>query len=94
MNEIFSDLFNIEVIVYIDDILIYSKIEEEYKKLVQIEVEHLKTHRLCESIDKSCFYIKKVNFLGFIVKVDRIEINQKKIEKILKWKTPECTKHV
>ena len=94
MNEIFSDLLDVGVIVYIDDILIYSKTEEEHKKLVRTVVERLKAHGLCGSIDKSCFHVNEVDFLGFVVKVDGIGMNQKKIEEILNWKSPECTKHV
>ena len=94
MNEILSDLLDVGVIVYIDDILIYSKTEEEHKKLVRTVVERLKNHGLCGSIDKSCFHVAEVEFLGFIVGIEGIKMNQKKIEEILNWQSPASTKHV
>jgi hypothetical protein len=94
MNEILSDLLDAGVIVYIDDVLIYSETEEEHKVLVRKVIQRLKDHNLCAAIDKSVFHVSEVDYLGFVVGVEGIKMNQKKIEEILAWKRPMSVKNV
>jgi hypothetical protein len=68
---------DIFVIIYLDDILIFSKTEEEYKEYIKKILRKLIDENLRIKIEKTKFYAKEVDFLGFI-------IDQKKIRIILK----------
>jgi hypothetical protein len=72
------------VIVYLDDILIFSKIEEEYKEYIKKILKKLMDENLRIKIEKTEFYAKEVDFLGFIigqkgVKIDKKNINNTRI---------------
>jgi hypothetical protein len=65
------------VIIYLDDILIYSKIEEEYKKHVKKIFKKLINKNLRIKIKKLKFYTKEINFLGFIIGQKKVKIDKK-----------------
>jgi hypothetical protein len=71
------------VIIYLDDILIFSKTEEEYKKHIKKILKKLKDENLRIKIEKTKFYAKKVDFLGFVIGQKEIKINKKKIRIVL-----------
>ena len=68
---------------YLDDILIYLKIFEEYIKHIKIIFRKLAPRKLIIKEKKCDFYKYEIDFLGFIVKYKRIKINSTKIKKIL-----------
>ena len=70
MNMILRKFLNHGMIVYQDDILIYSQNKEEHVKLVMKVLAHLEEYDLAVSTTKSVFHIKEVEFLGSIVAVD------------------------
>src|SRR6266550_4608852 len=65
MNEILHDLLDQVVIVYIDDILIYTESMRQHVDLVQKVLQRLRDPRLHASIDKSFFHLKEVEYLGY-----------------------------
>jgi predicted GTPase len=72
------------VIIYLDDILIFSKTEEEYKEYIKKILRKLKNENLRIKIKKTEFYAKEIDFLGFIigrkgVKIDKKNINNTKL---------------
>ena len=77
------------VIAYLDNIIIYSNIEEEYKKHVGWVLRKLYKENIPIAIEKCEFYTKKTDFVGFIIKLRQISINPKKIKAIVKWQNPE-----
>jgi len=64
MNEILREFLDQGVVVYIDDILIYSKTIEEHIILVRKVLQKLREYRMAISLEKSVFHVKKVDFLG------------------------------
>jgi hypothetical protein len=66
------------VIVYLDDILIYSRTEEKYKKHVKKILRRLINKNLRIKIKKTKFHAKKVDFLDFIIDQEGVKINKKK----------------
>ena len=73
---------DIFIIIYFNDIFIYSKIFEEYVKYIKIILGKLALRKLI--VKKKCdFYKYKVDFLGFIIEREGIKIDSTKIEKIL-----------
>src|SRR5258706_3005334 len=63
------------VIVYIDDILIYSETEAEHTVVLQKVLEKLKKANLCVAINKSRFHVKKVEYLGYLISDEWIELS-------------------
>ena len=88
MNNIFSDDSDICVLVYLDNILIYSDTLEEYchhvhKVLLQLQNNKLYTHG-----DKCSFYDDTVEYLGFILPPNRLMMDPSKINTVLEWLEP------
>ncbi|KAI9035908.1 pol polyprotein [Aspergillus affinis] len=94
MNDIFIDLIDKYVAVYVDDILIFSEDELEQEAHVQ---EVLKRHRaagLQAAIHKCEFNVKRTKFLGFIPTMDGIEVDPEKIAVITNWQVPTTVRGV
>ena len=67
MNEIFSDLLNLSVLVYLDDILIYSDTLDEHRDHVREVLRQLQKNHLYPCVDKCFFHIDTVEYLGYIL---------------------------
>ena len=82
MNHVLQDFINKEVIVYIDDIFIYTETEEEHTKLVTKILKTLMNASLCISLKKSVFYVQKVEFLEYVIGVNGVMISEEAIKQI------------
>ena len=78
MNTILRKFLDHGVVVYLEDILIYSKNEEEHVKLVKKVLAPLEDYNFTVSTTKSFFHVKAVEFLGYIVAVDRVTMSERK----------------
>ncbi|GJS20123.1 putative ribonuclease H-like domain-containing protein [Tanacetum coccineum] len=76
------------VIVFIDDILVYSKSEEEHERHLRIVLEILRQKKLYAKFSKCEFWLQQVAFLGHIVSADDIIMDPSKVEAITKWPRP------
>src|SRR6266576_2633339 len=94
MNEIFKDMIDMGVVIYLDDILIDSENEQEYVALVKWVLEHLQTHQLAIAPDKCDWHKSKVNFLGYIISAEGVEMDQEKIRTVLEWEAPGSVKEI
>jgi len=74
---------------YLDDIIIYLDIEEEYKKYVEWVLQKLYDEEIPIAIEKCEFHTTKTDFVGFIIELRHISIDLKKIEAIVNWQDPE-----
>jgi len=79
MNKILQELLDDGVVVYRDDILIYSESEEEHIKLVKKVLAKLEEHQLAVSVTKSVFQVESVEFLGYIEGIDRVTMSKRKV---------------
>ena len=77
------DLLDVICIAYLDDILIYSSDELEYKVYVKQVVEQLQVARLQADIKKCKFSIKQTKYLGFIILTDSIQVDPDKVQAII-----------
>ena len=75
--------------VFIDDILVYSKDAQEHKQHLRIVLQILREKRLFAKLSKCDFWLKEVSFLGHIVSIEGIRVDPTKIEAIVNWKLPQ-----
>ena len=79
MNDIFSDLLDVCVIIYLDDILIYSEDMMQHKKHVKEVLWRLHKNGLYVAATKCKFYKESVEYLGFIISIDSLRMAQDKV---------------
>jgi len=94
MSEIFANMLDVCTIIYLDDILIYSDSITEHKKHVRKVLQWLCTNGLYASPTKCVFYHDKVEFLGFILGSQGVQIDNNKVSIIWEWPTPWHLKNV
>ncbi|XP_057793062.1 uncharacterized protein LOC131009667, partial [Salvia miltiorrhiza] len=88
MNRVFHPYLDKFVLVFIDDILIYSKNDQEHENHLRIILETLKTEKLFAKFSKCEFWLKEVMFLGHIVSADGIKVDPAKVQAVREWKSP------
>jgi hypothetical protein len=71
------------VVVFIDDILIYSKSEEEHAQHLRVILQRLRDHQLYAKFSKCAFWLKEVPFLGYIISTEGIAVDLSKVQKVL-----------
>ena len=76
------------MVVFIDDILVYTKNEEEHEQHLRIVLQTLREKQLYAKLSKCDFWLKEVFFLGHIVSAEGIKVYSAKIEAIVNWKPP------
>ncbi|KAI3819462.1 hypothetical protein L1987_13299 [Smallanthus sonchifolius] len=89
MNRVCKPYLDKFVIVFIDDILIYSKTKAEHEQHLRLILELLKKEQLYAKFSKCEFWLKEVQFLGHIVKDKGIHVDPAKIEAVKNWSTPK-----
>ena len=87
-NRVFRLYVDQFVVVFIDDILVYSKDAQEYEQNLRIVLETLREKKLYAKLNKCDFWLKEVSFLGHIVSVEGIRVYPTKIEAVVNWKPP------
>src|SRR6187401_593777 len=88
MNKVFMEFLDKFVVVFIDDILIYSKNEEEHKEHLRLVLEKLKEHQLYAKFSKCEFWLKEVGFLGHVISGEGIEVDPVKVQAVTEWLAP------
>jgi hypothetical protein len=88
MNCIFMSELDKFVVVFIDDILVYSKNEVEHEQHLQIILQLLRGHQLYVKFSKCAFWLKEVPFLGHIISAEGIVVDPSKAQEVLDWKSP------
>jgi hypothetical protein len=88
MNRVFRPLLDKFVIVFIDDILVYSKSWEEHEQNLRVVLQTLRENQLYGKLSKCEFLLDKVTFLGHVSSREGISIDPNKVEAVVKWERP------
>jgi hypothetical protein len=89
MNSVFMDYLDKFVVVFIDDILIYSQNEQEHEEHLRKVLQRLRHCQLYAKLSKCEFWIIEVLFLGHMINQDGLVVDAKKVAVILDWKAPK-----
>ncbi|KAL0534153.1 hypothetical protein IC582_028437 [Cucumis melo] len=94
MNRVFKDFLDSFVIVFIDDILIYSKTEAEHEEHLHQVLETLRANKLYAKFSKCEFWLRKVTFLGHVVSNEGVSVDPAKIEAVTNWPRPSTVSEI
>ncbi|KAL0553899.1 hypothetical protein IC582_007803 [Cucumis melo] len=94
MNRVFREFLDTFVIVFIDDILIYSKTEAEHEEHLRMVLKTLRDNKLYAKFSKCEFWLKQVSFLGHVVSKDGVSVDPAKIEAVTGWTRPSTVSEV
>jgi hypothetical protein len=88
MNKVFMEYLDQFVVVFIDDILVYSQSEEAHENHLRLVLQKLRDNQLYAKFSKCDFWLKEVAFLGHIITNGGIKVDLGKISEILNWEQP------
>jgi hypothetical protein len=88
MNSVFMSELDKFVVVFIDDILVYSKNEEKHEQHLRVILQRLRDHQLYAIFSKCAFWLNEVPFLGHVILAEGITVDPSKVQEVLDWKSP------
>jgi hypothetical protein len=88
MNKVFMEELDKFVIVFIDDILVYSKSVEEHEQHLRVVLGKLRAHKLYAKFSKCEFWLEKISFLGHILTAEGVAVDPEKVETVSNWRQP------
>ncbi|MBW0509099.1 hypothetical protein O181_048814 [Austropuccinia psidii MF-1] len=92
VNYIFADFLDIFVVVYLDDIMVFSSSVEEHVKHVASVLQRLRDNNLFAKASKCVFRASSVEYLGYVVPSEGLKIDSSKVQQILNWPQPKNIK--
>jgi hypothetical protein len=94
MNKVFMEYLDKFGAVFIDDILVFSKIEEEHEKDLRLVLEKLQSNKLYTKFSKCEFWLTKVTFLGHIISAGGVSVDPGKVKDVLNCMPPTTTSEI
>jgi hypothetical protein len=88
MNKMFMEYLDKFVVVFIDDILLFSKMEEEHEKHLRLVLEKLRSSQLYTKFSKCEFWLTEVAFLGHVISAGGVSVDPDKVRDVLDWMPP------
>jgi hypothetical protein len=94
MNSVFMPELDKFVVVFIDDILVYSKNEDEHTVHLHIVLQRLRDHRLYAKLSKCDFWLREIKFLGHTISQDGLLVDPEKVQEVMDWKPPTTVRQI
>jgi hypothetical protein len=94
MNKVFLEYVDKFVVVFIDGILIFSKMEEEHEKHLRLVLEKLRSNHLYTKFSKCEFWLTKVAFLGHVISIGGVSVDPGKVRDVLNWMPPTVVSEI
>jgi transcription elongation factor GreA-like protein len=88
MNKVFMEELEKFVVVFIDDILVYSKSIEQHEQHLRVVLEKLRAHMLYAKYSKCEIWLEKISFLGHLLIVEGVAVDPRKVEIVSNWRQP------
>ena len=89
MHRVFHPYLDRFVVVFVDDILIYSETEEDHKDHLRVVLQTLRDHQLYAKFSKCEFWLTEVRFMGHVVSASSVSVDPEKIEAVMSWERPK-----
>lgn len=87
-------LVNITCIVYLDDILVFSKTKQEHVQHVREVLQRLREHKLYVHLDKCEWHVQRTEYLGYIVSPEGVSIDTNRLKTIQEWPLPRTVRDI
>jgi hypothetical protein len=94
MNSVFMPELDKFVVVFIDDILVYSKSTEDHEEHLRVALQRLRDHQLYAKFSKCEFWINEMPFLGHVISSEGIAVDPSKVRNILDWEPSKSVHQV
>jgi hypothetical protein len=94
MNSVFMPELDKFVVVFINDILVYSKNEEEHAGHLHVVLQRLREHRIYAKLSKCDFWLKEIKFLGHTISQAGIAVDPDKVQEVMNWKPPMTIRQI
>lgn len=94
MSGVFCTFLDKFVVVFLDDILIYSRDEKEHEEHLRQVLQKLRENQLFGSLSKCAFFRSEIHYLGHIISGDGVSVDPSKIRAIMDWPTPTSVMEV
>jgi ribonuclease HI len=94
MNKVFMEYLDKFVMVFIDDILVYLRSEEEHEEHLRLALRKLRENGLYAKLSKCEFWMKQVAFLGHVISMGGISMDPSKVQDVLSWKAPKSVGNI
>jgi hypothetical protein len=94
MNSVFMPELDKFVVVFINDILVYSKNKEEHVGHLHVVLQHLREHHLYAELSKCDFWLKEIKFLGHTISQAGIAVDPNKVQEVMTWKPPTTVRQI
>ena len=89
MHRLFQPYLDRFVVVFMDDILIYSMFEEDHEGHLRIVLQTLREHQLYAKFSKCEFWLTNVRFSGYVLPASRVSMDPEKVEAVMSWERPK-----
>ena len=89
IHRVFQPYLDRFVMVFMDDILIYSKSEEDHEIHLRVILQTLREHQLYAKFSKCEFWLVEVRFLGHVVSASGVSVDLEKVEAVMSWERPK-----
>jgi hypothetical protein len=94
MNKVFVEYLDKFMVVFIDDLMIFSKNEEEHDEHLHLVLQKLRENQLYAKLNKREFWLKEVSFLGHIISEGGISVDASTVKDVLSWSTPQNVSNI
>jgi hypothetical protein len=94
MNRMLHEFFDDFVFVFLDDILIYSKIDDEHERHLRLVLGALRKNKFFGKLKKCAFWLSEVSFLGHVINQQGIAVDPKNVAAMVEWKRPSSVSEI
>jgi hypothetical protein len=94
MNKVFMEYLDKFIVVFIDDILIFSKMVEEHEEHIRLVLEKLRSNQLYAKFSKCEFWLTEVTFLGHVISARGVSVDPGKVKDVLNWMPPTTASEI
>jgi hypothetical protein len=94
INKVFMEYSDKFIVVFIDDILIFSKTMEEHEEHLRLVLEKLRSNQLYAKFSKCEFWLTEVAFLGHVISAGGVSVDRGKVKDVLNWMPPTTASEI